>query len=193
MSELSVGQLKGLTVNSNTITIPSGHKLYAPGSVVQVKTVRTEARNTYSAAVSGNGTTVTDLNLTITPKFSNSLLIIQWMLNGELHHDSVILIHKDGSLITTAGETGYNATAGNSRWSGFSYSPYDTDEDSTPKNMFIQYFSTAGSTSSMTFAPAVRSSNSNARTLYLNRAIGSAGGDSYEVSVSTGIIWEIAQ
>ena len=193
MSELSVGQLKGLTVNSNTITIPAGHKLYAPGSVVQVQKVRTEARTTYAAPNSGNGTTVTDLNLTITPKFSNSLLIIQWMFNGELHHDSVILIHKNGSLITTAGETGYNATAGNSRWSGFSFAPYETDQDSTPQNMFIQYFSTAGSTSSMTFAPAVRSSVGTAYTFFLNRTAGSAGADAYEVSVSTGTIWEIAQ
>ena len=193
MSELSVGQLKGLTVNSNTITIPAGHKLYAPGSVVQVQKVRTEARNTYSAATSGNGTTVTDLNLTITPKFSNSLLVAQWMFNGELNHDAVILIHKDGSLITTTNETGYNATAGNSRWSGFSFSPYDTDVASTPQNMFIQYFATAGSASSMTFAPAVRSSNGTGQTFYLNRTVGSAGQDSYEVSVSTGMIWEIAQ
>ena len=193
MSEISLGQLKGLPVNGNTITIPSGHKLYAPGTVVQVRTVRTEARNTYSAPTTGDGTTVTDLNLTITPKFSNSLLIAQWMFNGELHHDAVILVHKNGSLITTSGETGFNATAGNSRWSGFSYSPYDTDVASTPQNMFIQYFATAGSVSSMTFAPAVRASDGTAKTLYLNRAVGSTGADVYEVSVSTGIIWEIAQ
>lgn len=40
MSELSVGQLKGLTVNSNLITVPSGHKLAAPGHVVQVQEYR---------------------------------------------------------------------------------------------------------------------------------------------------------
>jgi hypothetical protein len=193
MSEISLGQLKGLPVNGNTITIPSGHKLYAPGTVVQVRTVRTEARNTYSAPTTGNGTTVTDLNLTITPKFSNSLLVAQWMFNGELHHDSVILIHKDGSLITTSGEAGFNATAGNSRWSGFSPSTYDVDISTTPQNMFIQYFATAGSVSSMTFAPAVRASDGTAKTLYLNRNVASAGADGQEVSVSTGIIWEIAQ
>lgn len=163
------------------------------GTVLQVKTVRTEARNTYSAPNSGDGTTITDLNLTITPNFSNSLLIIQWMLNGELHHDANILIHKNGTLITTANEAGYNATAGNSRWSGFIPSPYDTDVNSTPQNMFIQYFSTAGATSSMTFAPAVRASDATAKTLYLNRAAATAGQDGQEVSVSTGMIWEIAQ
>ena len=193
MSEISLGQLKGLPVNGNTITIPAGHKLYAPGTVVQVRTVRTESRNTYSSATTGNGTTVTDLNLTITPKFSNSLLMMQWMINGEFHHDNVFLIHKDNALITTSGETGYNSVTGNSRWSGFMQSTYDTDQASTPQNRFMQYFATAGSVSSMTFAPAVRSAGGTAYTFYLNRAQNSAGQDDYEVSVSTGTIWEIAQ
>jgi hypothetical protein len=170
----------------NTLGVPYG-------TVLQVKTVRTEARNTYSAPNSGDGTTITDLNLTITPNFSNSLLIVQWMLNGEMDHDAVILVHKNGSLITTANEAGYNATAGNSRWSGFVPSKYDNDVSSTPENWFIQYFSTAASTSSMTFAPAVRASSATAKTFYLNRAVASAGQDGQEVSVSTGTIWEIAQ
>lgn len=193
MSELSVGQLKGLEVNSNTITIPTGHKLYYPGSVVQVKTVRTESRNTYASNNSGNGTTVTDLNLTITPRFSNSLLIMQWMINGEFHHDNVFLVHKNGSLITTAGETGYNSAVGNSRWSGFMPSSYDPDQNSTSYNSFMQYFCNAGSTAEATFAPAVRSGGTGNFTFYLNRTQGSAGQDDYEVSVSTGVIWEIAQ
>ena len=170
----------------NTLGVPYG-------TVLQVKTVRTEARNTYSAPISGNGTTITDLNLTITPKFSNSLLIVQWMLNCEVHYNSVILIHRDGSLINTTNEAGYNATAGNSRWSGFVTPPYDTDVATTPLNSFIQYFATTGSTSSTTFAPAIRSSDGNAQTLYLNRPVNSAGADGNEVSVSTGTIWEIAQ
>lgn len=35
MSELSVGQLKGLATNSNVITVPAGHSLKQPGMVVQ--------------------------------------------------------------------------------------------------------------------------------------------------------------
>jgi hypothetical protein len=163
------------------------------GTVLQVKTVRTEARTTYSSATSGNGTTVTDLNLTITPKFSNSLLMMQWMINGEFHYNNVFLIHRGGSLVTTAGETGYNSTAGNSRWSGFAPVLYDTDVSSTPSSSFIQYFATAQNTSSTTFAPAVRSAGGTAYTFLLNRAVNSTGQDDYEVSVSTGIIWEIAQ
>lgn len=193
MSNLTVGSIGGLAVNNNVITIPSGHKLYAPGSVVQVQTVRTEARNTYSSPTTGNGTTITDLNLTITPKFSTSLLACQWMINGEMHHDNVFLIHREGALVTTAGQTGYNSTTGNSRWSGYTSGFYDQNENSTPSNWFIQYFATANSTASTTIAPAVRGSGGTAHTFYLNRTVGSAGSDGYETMVSTGMIMEIAQ
>jgi hypothetical protein len=193
MSELSVGQLKGLLANNNVITVPSGHTLYAPGSVVQVQTVRSDAKVTFSSNNSGNGTTITPLNLSITPKFANSKLIMQWMMNGEQHQDNVFLIHKDGALITTAGETGYNSEAGNARWSGIASGFYDQNESSTPSNWFIQYSCISGTTVSQTFAPATRSSGGSNFTFYLNRTFGSFGGDGHENMVSTGTIWEIAQ
>jgi hypothetical protein len=193
MSELSVGQLKGLLANDNVITVPSGHTIYAPGSVVQVQTVRSDSRTTISSPVSGNGTTITQLNLAITPKFANSKLIMQWMINGEMNENNVILVHRDGSLITTAGETAYNSEAGNSRWSGVASSIYDADVASTIENYFIQYFCTAGSTSAQTFAPAVRASGGTAHTFFLNRTANGSLADNQESTISTGIVWEIAQ
>ena len=72
MSELSVGQLRGLTVNDNVITMPSGHKLYAPGSVVQVVSVN------YSTVVVSTSTSyaTTGLNATITPSSTSSKIAI---------------------------------------------------------------------------------------------------------------------
>lgn len=176
-----------------TVLDPGTQGFKIPGSVVQVKNVRTDTRTTYASNNSGNGTTITDLNLTITPKFSDSLLIIQWMINAELHQDNTFLIHKNGSLITTTGETGYNSVVGNIRSSGYASAFYDQNEDSTPSNWFIQYYTVAGSTSSMTFAPAVRGSGASNYTFALNRVIGTSTGDNMESMVSTGIIWEIAQ
>lgn len=192
MSILSVGQLRGLAVNNNVITVPSGHILYAPGSVLQTVYARTDTRTTYSSPNSGNGTTITDLNITITPKLATSRLIMQWMINGELHQDNVILIHKNGSLITDAGATGYNSSLGNIRSSGYASGFYDQNEDSTPSNWFIQYSIIAGSTSSMTFAPAVRSSSSGNYTFAINRTLNGSTGEANESMVSTGTIWEIA-
>ena len=193
MSELSVGQLKGLLANNNVITVPSGHTLYAPGSVVQVQTVRSDERTAISSAVSGNGTTITQLNLSITPKFANSKLIMQWMINGEMQENNVLLIHRNGSLITTTGETGYNSVAGNSRWSGVMSAIYDTDVASTIENHSMHYFCISGSTSTQVFAPAVRASGGTAFTFFINRTSAGTLTDNQESTISTGIIWEIAQ
>jgi hypothetical protein len=194
--------LTGATVAVGTITpasgstvfIESGTQLAAAGSPIQTLYYRTDARTVYSAPNSGNGTTVTDLNLTITPKFSNSLIIMTWMIHGEMHYDSVWTLHRDGSLITTAGYQGFNNQIGNSRWSGVVATSYDfNDQSSTPFHLFIQYAIPAENTATRTYAPAVRSSSGTAYTFYLNRTVASAGADSYEVGVSTGVIMEIMQ
>lgn len=164
-----------------------------PDSIVQVKYVRTDNRTTYASNNSGDGTTITDLNLTITPKYSNSLLLCQWMINGELHQDNVFLIHRNGALVTTSTYEGYNNAQGNNRWSGIASGFYDQNEDSTPSNWFLQYLIPAGSTTATTLAPAVRSSSGSNFTLALNRTINGASQDAYERMVSTGTIWEIAQ
>jgi hypothetical protein len=193
MSELTVGQLRGLPVNNNVVTVPSGHTLYAPGHVVQVKTVRSDSRSTFSMNNSGNGVALSPLNLEITPKFSNSLLLITWMVNAESNNDGVFVLHKNGSLITTSGETGYNAEAGNNRWSGVASMSYDENDSSTPSNYYLQYFCLANSTSSQTFAPAVRSSSATNQVFYLNRPKDAIGESSYENMISTGTVMEIAQ
>lgn len=167
---------------------------YPPDSIVQVKYVRTDTRTTYASNNSGNGTTITALNLTITPKYSNSLLLAQWMINGELHQDNVFLIHRDGSVVTTSTYEGYNNVLGlASRWSGVMAGFYDQNEDSTPSNWFLQYAVPASSTASTTLAPAVRSSSGGGYTLALNRTIANNTQDAYESMISTGTVWEIAQ
>jgi hypothetical protein len=167
--------------------------VYTPGTVVQVQTIRSDSRTTIASNNSGNGTTITQLNLSITPKFANSKLIMQWMINAESNHDTVFLIHKDGSLITTAGATGYNSEAGNVRWSGVAAGAWDNDNSTTPSNYFIQYDCIAGSTSPQVFAPATRASYGTSQTLFLNRTASSTGADSNEATISNGTIWEIAQ
>ena len=211
MSELTVGQLKGLTVNSNTITVPSGHslavptlkgdssgtitvpsghKLYAPGSVVQVARTRTSARSAYGY---NSDAILSDLNVSITPKFSNSLLLVQWQVSYETDYNSVFRVYRDGGLVTTSGYQGYNENDGNT-WSGVATSGFDNDLASTPNNSFIQHFVPANSTSATTLQLAIRHSNSaGSSTFYQNRTMSSTGTTAYEVMVSNAVIWEIAQ
>jgi hypothetical protein len=176
--------------------ISAASPIYSPDMVVQTVYARTSARNTYAAAVSGNGTTITDLNLTIVPRFATSMLIMQWMINSEASSGSwntVFLIHQNGLLITQAGYEGYNNQAGNQRWSGVAAGMYDNNSSSTMSNIVIQYAIPAASVTSRVYAPAVRSSDSTAKTFYLNRTVDSAGGDTLEATVSSGVIWEVAQ
>lgn len=146
----------------------------------------------FSSAVSGNGTLIEPLTLTISPKSANNILIMEWMISGEMATNNLFLIHRNGSLITTAGEQGYNNVSGNVRYSGIVAAWYDANNESTPSNFRITYQCVAGTTDPINFAPAVRASGATAGTFYLNRAIGS-GTVPYtgqELNVSYGQLFE---
>lgn len=181
------------TLRTNRILSTSGKPLLnSSGSIVQTVYVRTDARSTYSSVGSGDGNTINDLNISITPTNANSRIICQWMINGELHQDNVFVIHRNGVLVTTAGEEGRNSVS-NNRWVGYASAYYDQNEDSTPSNWVIMYSQIAGSTAPRTYAPAVRGSGPTSYTFYLNRTVAAADGgqDNYERMVSTGIIYEV--
>ena len=184
-------------LNTNNIISPlSGSPiLQATGNIVQCVRVRTDSRPTYNSGPSGNGNEITQLRMTISPRHAGNLLLCQWVISGEVHHDNVFTIFRDGSLITTGGEQGYNAEVGNNRWSGFISSTYDSadNQDSTPHHWYIQYFCNADSTNSRFYSPAIRCSSGGNHTFALNRCIGSGGQDGYEVTVSSGVIYEITR
>lgn len=183
----------------SSIESPSGGavgitgNLHSSGMIIQTNLVRTDARVAFSAPTTGNGTTITNLNLTITPKFASSLLIMRWMINCEVHFNTVFLVHRGGALITDSGFQGYNSQAGNVRWSGVMSANYNPDNDSTPENYSLLYAIPALTTTSRTYAPAIRGSGATAYTLFLNRTAGATASDNREVMLSNGVIWEVAQ
>lgn len=77
MSELALGQIKGLSVNNNIVTVPSGHTLYAPGHIVQVVTFKLD--NVFTTT--STSWIATNLLATITPKSVNSKIIVQASTN----------------------------------------------------------------------------------------------------------------
>jgi hypothetical protein len=185
------------TLYTNNIISPESSTpiLQSTGNIVQCSRVRYDSRTTWSSNPTGNGTEITGLRLTISPRHSGNLLLCQWVLSGELAHDNVFLVFRDGGLITTGGEQGYNNEVGNARWSGFISSTYDSanDQNSTPHHWYIQYFCNADSTASRFYSPAVRKSDGGSDTLHLNRTYGSGGQDGFEITVSTGVIYEITR
>lgn len=193
MSILAADALLAAAASNWTISLPTGNYINEPGRVLQTQWVRTTTQTTYSAPGSGDGTTISALAISITPRSASSLLICSWMINYEVLYNTVFLVHKDGSLITTTGYQGYNNVSGNVQYSGVISAAYDNDQSTTPSNSYIQYAVPSGSTTAASYAPAIRASNTTANTFYLNRPVNSAGADGQEITVSTGIIMEIAQ
>lgn len=81
MSTLFVNNLT--TSSGSTITVPSGKVLTAPGHVIQTVRMTPTNGNTNTTSTSYVDT---NLTLAITPKFSNSLIIItataSWLISG---------------------------------------------------------------------------------------------------------------
>lgn len=175
----------------NIITLESGHTISGlpPTAVIQANTVRSDTLTTYAGATSGNGTTISLMNVSITPTSTESMLYMKWMLNAETQQDLVFLIHRNGNLITDVGYEGYNADTGNQRYSGIVSGWYDNNNDSTGSNFCIHHFVKANTTETVTFSPAVRSSYGTAVSFVMNTNFGGTSG-AREKAVCIGTIME---
>lgn len=188
MSELSVGQLKGLTVNSNTITVPSGHTLYAPGHVIQVVTLDNTGRASQGFS-STTGIDVYGMSLDITPKSATSKILIQARWFGEFTaadrvYNSVFYITRNGIKINTQSDIAVSGLT----MPALSYE--GTDADSTPESASMFTTDFPGTTSTLTYKMGMISNN--AGTLYTNRAVGGID-NARELGTSGMILMEIAQ
>jgi hypothetical protein len=95
------GDVHAGSVNTNTLkattgtvtTVPTGNSvkgtdvgsLYAPGMIIQTIYKRVDARDVIPFAAAGStGSFISSLDTTITPKFANSLILIQMCLTYEV-------------------------------------------------------------------------------------------------------------
>lgn len=191
--KLLVNSLSGPNETGGIITFPDGPLVYS-GAVIQTYSENILDRVTYSAAITGDGTKMTALDAPFTPKYSNSNILVQWVVNGEIAYNTLFVVWQSGAIITTAGYEGYNSVSGNVRWSGYTVGLYDYtgDNDSTPANTFVQYYAPAGSTTARTYSLAVKASGATATTMYLNRTLNSTSGGNYEKGMSSVLVMEIA-
>ena len=160
------------------------------GKVLQVVFNRVDATTVYAGSAA---TIISDLNTTIVPISATSKLLITFNIFWEGTNDSSLRILKNNSLITTAGEEGYNNVSGNQIWSGISVGDYDADIASTPVYQTLQYWNTSGDTASRYYGLLATSSLGQAPIYKLNRAYNGAvaGQAQYETGVSSVIIMEI--
>jgi hypothetical protein len=167
--------------------IDSTGEFVHPGTILQFINIRSDAIVSYPFST-GNGTEISALNMTITPRYANSKLLIQWELGYESNYNGSIVIWKNGSIMSN----GYNTVIGNQSWSGYATTAYDGgDVASTPNRNTITFIDSPGVTTATTYSLAVRSHE--ASTFRLNQAFSNAGANAYENQVSMGYIMEIAQ
>ena len=181
-SIVSVEQIKGLAGGStpNTITVPTGQTLQAPGHSLQ--TVSGE----YSTAGNTTSTSAVQIwsGVSITPKFANSLIHVQvnWYAMHRDYYDGYLQLTKNGSLfnqmivVRNAAHTGGNFTHAESRsiW----YCPIWT----------WNFTESAGSTNQITYSIYGWTQNSG-HPLYWNQAPNNGN----VAPTSTMILTEIAQ
>lgn len=174
----------GTTLPQASLHVAKGD-VYIPGTIIQCVNVTYSAQTTYSAPTGLTPTEISVLNLTIIPKRFNSKIILDWMINGEIHQDNIFLVYRDTTLI------GYNTAQGNVQWSGVTAATYDYDQNSTPNSMRVAFIDTPNSVNVTTYSVRVRSSSTAAYTLYLGRTVGSLGASAYEATCSVGVAWEV--
>jgi len=156
------------------------------GTVVQMRAIQTRTIATYAAPVDGNGTKVTPLDIVITPRKAGNAMILEWHCNGEMHHDTVYIVQRNGALLADT------TNAANNRWAGVMAQPYDVDVASTPDNAILRITDFNTLATATTYSLHVRASGATAYTLYLNSSV-LAPADNYETSISTGTATEVQQ
>lgn len=142
MSTLTVQNLRGVSP-SNQITVPTGHKMYAPGHVVQiVQVVKTDAFTTSSATP----VDITGMSASISPTSSNSKVLVhvdlKWSING---HGDIYLL-KNGTKIYYGDLYGVQSQAS---LHGYGSGSYGTDYGLCYGG--IEYLDSPATTSSVTY------------------------------------------
>ena len=191
MSVLTVQKIVPRTLNQ--INIASGTSLGLSdsafggirGTPVQMSVARTDTRTTFTSPNNGQ-VEIPQTAVTITPKFTGSLIVLKWMCTGEIHQDNGFRILKNGTLFKTTTQT-------NERWGSYVSAWYDRNQSSTMSNWYINAFDNdvvAGAETTYTLSTG--SSSNGTYTFYLNRCVSNGGGNnSYENGVTTMTAMEI--
>lgn len=144
MSELSVGQLKGLTVNNNVVTMPSGHKLYVPGHVIQVvSTFKSDTASTTSTSF----VDISGMSVQITPmsNSSNFFILVDGVVGYSTASNSILvnLVRNSTNIAQGTGQSAnqtrmsYPANAG--IWWPLAFNFLDSPNTSLPITYKLQF------------------------------------------------------
>ena len=171
------------------------------GSIVQVQytqytghalmsSISAETFYVLCNGTAGSGTEI--LNVTVTPKISNSKFLIeaQWM--GEFDsatqaHNHTFAFYRGSTILKASGASGGIQVG----WITF---PYETNNDSTPNGAFLRYFDSPSISAgtATTYKLGYRQHNESNAGVHTNRVVGTTDGSGYERGISSISVTEIA-
>jgi hypothetical protein len=204
-SNLTVGTSSNLFVNTQNGKVGIGTDtpatdlhvngdFYARDITIQTVTSLVHDRIAYSPAVVDLH--IDALDITITPKFANSKILLNWDVVHETDPNAVFRIYRNTTLI------GYNNTRSTiDDWNGVVAVPADFDNASTPYRVSINWVDVPATTNPITYKLYKHEADgASANIFYLNRhRTIPAGGDpdggasNYEIGVSYVSAIEITQ
>ena len=201
MSKIVVRELSSPTGNlefQGGLTINDTTSISYPGRIVQMKHKMIHTRTSWGNPGSDTGSVsnnVPNMNIDFQCKFSDSLVIMEARVMGDVHHNTIFRYTVNGNKITTAAYDSYNDDEGANRWSGLTCAAYDGADNntSTPGDTFVMVYYKPGNTNNNTYRIVARNGNTGANTNYMNRCGSSNGQNSYECGVSSIIMYEIEE
>jgi hypothetical protein len=182
VSTLRVGNLEA-PGGTGTITVPVNNTLTQTGAILQV--VSTTKTDTFSSSTISAWTDVTGLSVSITPKFSNSKILVLATVTGNFY-----VVNTSGrGLRITRDSTGLAVgdTAG-SRISSTSTDAQSTTE--TQQSVTMQHLDTPASTSALTYK--VQFYAQTGGTIYINRSAGDTDASYTQRTSSAITVLEVA-
>jgi len=155
------------------------------GKLKKVVTVQSRTIATYAVPTSGDGVELSPVTLTITPTAAGNTVKLTWIIQGDCNSDSVFLVTRNGTKLTDTTD------ASNNRYAGIISFPYDPDAGSTPNSVSVTIMDNNCLNTSSVYRLLIRTSSGTARTFYFNRTQDSAGGDSQENGLCSGVAMEM--
>lgn len=193
-------------------------QIYTPKSVIQCKHIITEDMSSwYARNRAAPYKDITPLQIKVTPKFKDSKIIIQWMINGEGHQDQGFVVLKNHDYAPAGrnaqsnsdfdGEGLFYQTPSinqsifyqapyrlyHPHWSVMTSMLYDQNQDSTGGNWTVQYIDQNINTlEEVVYSVAIQGTSTGDQYFYLNRNYDGDMEDAREKTVSTAVLWEIS-
>lgn len=173
------------TINEKT----TGNGIYVPGHVVQVK--QTVFKDTFSTAIGPGFAEVTGLRCSITPKSTNSKILVRLSLNlGQQYYQVRGRILRDGTVIDDA----LGNTRGSRTRVSFNYIKYGGGSSNSIYDMSsvpVEYLDSPATTSSVQYSIDL-GGYSTSYTVYVNRSHQDSNASNYDGSpMSTMTLMEI--